>query len=418
MPVAFMVERRHYLCNNCHKHLVERPTLFDPHRNMTVYLVRFVERHVLSEKIGFANIARRTSLKERTIEDIYKDLIGRLDARRPIVAPTWLGMARVRGQRGSEKCILLCDVDTGRVLTIVSDEPSAVRATLTRLTGQSPIRRVTLDFHDPLRELVGAILPEAIRGVDEDSLATEFAEVSARVWSQAIDDLVDSNVISDDERYTFLRQDLPLLIRRPDQSHRPRAELAAHERNIINKWIRPIPELGAAYRLKERFWRLWDLTTPANAKEEVATWLDDADAAFSPESLHRPYLTPMLDLISKMRVWRDEIANSIENRVPKGYTSQIHRVRQRVEDLQKLGRGYSCPVLRGRMLYEPNDLALLYGRDDVDADTSGLMRLLNWADVNRPRHAMKREPDNGIDLHELSRRLQREELLHKQNKAE
>lgn len=90
IPVAFMVERRRYLCRHCNRTQSERPSLLDARRQMTRYLVRFVERHVLSPTLGFAEIARGTGLEDRAIEAIFKDLIQRLDARRRIVTPEWL----------------------------------------------------------------------------------------------------------------------------------------------------------------------------------------------------------------------------------------------------------------------------------------------------------------------------------------
>lgn len=105
-----------------------------------------------------------------------------------------------------------------------------------------------------------------------------------------------------------------------------------------------VSSLKAAYDAKEAFYDIWDLQDRAEAEETYRKWVRDLPEAMA---------TPFKKTTTAMRNWHPEIFAYFDHRVTNAYTEAANGV---LKIANRLGRGYSFPVIRARVIHKPKNL--------------------------------------------------------------
>jgi transposase len=108
----------------------------------------------------------------------------------------------------------------------------------------------------------------------------------------------------------------------------------------LARWIAAYPVLGQAYRLKEDFYAIYEVS---QSKEEALQRYEAWHGSVTPE-LH-PYFS---DLIRAFGNWQPWILNYFDHPITNAYTESLNSL---IRVMDRLGRGYSFKALRARMLF-------------------------------------------------------------------
>ena len=109
---------------------------------------------------------------------------------------------------------------------------------------------------------------------------------------------------------------------------------------MLEIWTKSYPLLGAAHQLKEQFFSIYDYPTLTEAHNAYLRWVYDV-----PKELLHIYQPVMLTI----EEWAEHIFAHFEhNHVTGGFVESANNI---ARCLNRIGRGYSLPVLRARLLY-------------------------------------------------------------------
>lgn len=117
-------------------------------------------------------------------------------------------------------------------------------------------------------------------------------------------------------------------------------DLNDKEALLLDGWTKNYPELGAAYRLKESFYSIYEgLSSPEAAIAAYEAW----NKAVVPEVWDAFH-----DLIRAFTNWQPFILNYFEHPVTNAYTESLNSL---IRVMNRLGRGYSFEALRAKILF-------------------------------------------------------------------
>ena len=109
---------------------------------------------------------------------------------------------------------------------------------------------------------------------------------------------------------------------------------------LLDGWTKNYPELGAAYRLKEGFYAVYERSgSPEAALAAYEAW----NKVVAPE-----VRDAFGDLIHAFTNWQPWILNYVEHPVTNAYTESLNSL---IRVMNRLGRGYSFEALRSKILF-------------------------------------------------------------------
>ena len=326
--VVIHVVHQRYRCKRCRKTCFQRLPNTDEKRWMTERLVRHVERKAITAKRTFANLAEEIGVTPRTIRYIFDDYAAMLDRTVQRDTPAILGIDELHllgVPRG-----IITDLEANTVVDLLADrrKPTIIHY-LQHLTEPGRVRVVVIDMWKPYREAVQQILPDAVIVADKFHV-TRYANLALESLRKEI-----SAGLSRSQRKTLKMQDRFLLLRR-------KRDLTPEQRFLLESWTENIPLLGQAYDLKERFYAIWDEPDRQHADVAYIAWMESIPPALQPT---------FLPLLLTIEEWGDQIFAYFEHRITGGFVEGANGI---ARVLNRMGRGYSLPVLRARLLYGMN----------------------------------------------------------------
>jgi hypothetical protein len=117
-------------------------------------------------------------------------------------------------------------------------------------------------------------------------------------------------------------------------------DLNDKEALLLDGWTKNYPELGAAYRLKEAFYGIYEGSgSPQAAVAAYEAW----NKAVVPE-----VRDAFGDLIRAFTNWQPFILNYFEHPVTNAYTESLNSL---IRVMNRLGRGYSFEALQAKILF-------------------------------------------------------------------
>ncbi len=231
---GIVVVRKRYRCKECLKTFLEPLGDMDEKRMATRRLVEHIEKQSL--KRMFVSISDDIGLDEKTVRNIFRDYVNRLEKTVQFETPKLLGIDEIHIIR--PRCVI-CNIKQRTLIDLLPNRnKDTVIRYLYKLSDREIVRYVCIDMWEPYREAVTAVLPQAIIVVDKFHVQ--------RMANQALD-TVRKGVrerLTPRGRRTLMHDRFILLKRYRD--------LDAHELLVLESWINNFKDLGAAYQLKEQ----------------------------------------------------------------------------------------------------------------------------------------------------------------------
>ena len=320
--VLLNVIRSRYLCKECNKTAHEVISDLSTTRRMTNRLVDYVEKQSLPRT--FADVADETGLNEKTVRNIFNDLIPRLEKQHKPETPRWLGIDEIyvirkpRGVVTNVEQRTVVDVLTNRKKELVEDYLENIR-------NPRRIRYVAMDMWRPYYNAVQNKLPQAKVVIDKFHVV--------RMANNALEEARKAlrSQLSEKER-RLLKRDKYILRKRLH-------DLTNKEYFDFSCWVNNFPELGEAHALKEGFFSIWDHSDRSAAEQAYDQW-----QANIPRGLNKHFL-PIQRAVGN---WHTEIFNYFDHPITNAYTESLNNL---IRSMCRMGRGYSFEALRAKILF-------------------------------------------------------------------
>jgi len=379
--VSLYVRAQRLRCEDCGRTAFEPlPALADG-RRMTRRLVAWIGAQSL--KRVFAAIADETGVDEKTIRNIFGDYVAERGRETHFETPTWLGIDEIHILK-RPRCVL-ANVESRTIVDLLSDRSkSTVAQRLFAFRDKTSIRYVAMDMWTPYRDAARAVLPKAIIVVDKFHVL--------RMANYAVEKVRKTlrETMSPKERRGLMHDRFILLKRE--------ANLDAQSRFLLDSWIALHPTLGAAYRLKEGFYGVYEARDRREAERRFTRWA--AQLTPATREAFRP-------LTTAWKNWNPEILNYFDHRITNAYTESLNSL---IRVMNRVGRGYSFEALRAKMLYTEGLHKVerpKFVRRTSSGDVSPLMRLSDDAiGMMSPDELFGEHTNYGTDISTLARRIE------------
>lgn len=320
--LAIYLDTRRWRCQSCGKTFMEALPAVNGKREMTERLVRWIGQQSL--KRTFASIAEDTGLDEKTIRNIFRDYVNELESKFRFETPKWMGIDEIHLIR--PRCVISNIQNNTIVNMLPNRDKKTVVNYLYNLQGKSEVQYVAMDMWTPYRDAVQAVLPDARIVIDKFHVVRMANDALEKVRKSLREQLTPK------QRRGLMHDRFVLLKRERDLNDR--------EVLLLDGWIKNYPELGAAYRLKEAFYGIYERS-------------ESPDAAVAAYEAWNKAVVPELrdafgDLIRAFSNWQPFILNYFEHPVTNAYTESLNSL---IRVMNRLGRGYSFEALRAKILF-------------------------------------------------------------------
>lgn len=322
--VGISIIRRRYRCQNtaCGRTFYEDIPHRDDKRLATKRLIAYIEKQSLSRT--FASLADETGLDEKTIRNIFRDYINRLEKQVRFETPRCLGIDEIHIIR-KPRCVI-SNIEQRTIVDLLTNRNKATVAKyLSVLPGTEKVQLVAIDMWRPYKEAVNDLIPHAKIVIDKFHVV-RMANVAMESARKAV-----RADLSPKHRRGLMHDRFVLLKRR--------GELTMPEEISFSTWTKNFPVLGMAYEAKEAFFDLWNNTNRAEAEKGYQNWA----AALPVEII--PHFEP---IITAVRNWHKEIFAYFDNPITNAYAESLNNL---IRIMNRLGRGYSFEALRAKVLF-------------------------------------------------------------------
>ena len=321
--VVIAVNRRRWQCKACQHITMDPLPDMDEKRDATRRLVGFMQARSLRHT--FTSIAEDVGVNEKTVRNVFGDYVAYLDDTVRFETPRVLGIDELH-LLGRPRAVFT-NIEKRTALGLLEDRDfQSVYRYLMWLPKKTNIEVVTIDMWRPyqsaVRDALGEKIPLVIDKFHVVRMANDGLEQVRKDIKRGPKDGVTLKLMR--ERHVLLKRE---------------SDLTETERLKLEVWLDRYPQLKAAYRLKEDYYKIWDHNNRADAEESYRAWLGahtlETQAAYG-------------DLIRAMKNWGTEIFNYFDHPVTNAYTESLNNVTRATD---RLGRGYSFDIIRAKFLY-------------------------------------------------------------------
>jgi transposase len=323
--VEIAVKRRRYRCPVCGRTCLQPFAGVDERWGMTERLVEFVKDESLLKP--FNQVAEETGVAPSTVRAIFREHVAELERTMTFETPRVLGLDGVYIRR--KERLVLTDIERRRVVQIAASiKERSVAQALLRLPERRRVEVVTLDMSASLRRAVLHALPWAVIVVDRFHIQ--------RMANQAVDRV---------RRRIHLgmtRYDRRLIMRDPRLLRKHRDQLKRMGKlDVVEEWLDRLPELRAAYDLKEAFFEVWYSSCSATAWHRYDAWERSVPEGMRTKETFGPLLTAVMN-------WSDEIFNFFDHRFTNAYAESANNL---IKTVQREGRRCDFDTVRAKVIY-------------------------------------------------------------------
>ncbi len=314
------VKRKRFRCHSCGKTISSTlPDRF-PHHNM--------ERRV-AEQVAFASlahpftyVAKKFGVSESTVRKVFADYFAELEVTHRFEPPTTLGLDPIRLIHDS---LLVTNLSKGTVIEILpSNKPSDLSRHLSSLR-ENPPEVVCIGMWPLLLEACRAVLPNA-------KIAVPWRHVVS-LADTALENIRKSTRRAA-KRYDHKKLECDRLILR-----KARGSLSAWDRRLLDGWRERFPLLTQAYEVREDLADIADSRTVCEVERRCNDWA----SGLSPRL--QDAFAEVLRAISE---WREPLSAAFDLDIPNPARWDLPA---QVEEVHRMGRGYSFDALRARLLF-------------------------------------------------------------------
>lgn len=323
--VEIAIKRRRYRCPVCGRTCLQPFVGVNERWGMTERLVGFVENESLVKP--FNQVAQETGVPSSTVRAIFREHVARLEKEVCFQTPRVLGLDGVYIRR--KERLVMTDIEHRRVVQITASiKERSVAQALFQIPERRRVEVVTIDMSASLRRAVVHALPWAIIVVDRFHIQ--------RMANQAVDRVrrrIHKELSSYDRR--LVMRDPRLLRKHRDQLKR------MGKLNVVEEWLDRLPELKAAYDLKEAFFEVWYSSCSTTSWHRYDAWERSVPEEMRTKETFGPLLTAM-------RNWGDEVMNFFDHRFTNAYAESANNF---IKTVQREGRRCDFETVRAKVLY-------------------------------------------------------------------
>lgn len=309
-------------CKPCGKTFTAAVPEVDTARQMTERLAKWVGRQGL--EYTYAEIAKQVGIDEKTVRNVFDEYVAELEKEFKRETPVWLGIDEIKLGRFRA---VFTNIQGRSLIDMLPDRyGTSITSFLHSLPNKERITHVATDMWRPYRIAVLAALPNAKLVVDK------FHVVSK---ANASFDAVRRSIGNQDKK----RHSLGLKRAHKLFAKRQR-DLDDEQHLTVSGWLNSFPLLAAAYDLKERLFKVYEVETKEEAWGEYLAW-----EASIPDELAKPFRP----VRTAFRNWKTYILNYFDDeRVTNAFTESFNAKIRRV---YRDGRGYTFERLRAKVLF-------------------------------------------------------------------
>ena len=322
-PLTIRAEVNRYKCRECGKTSMQHLPAMDATRRMTSRLVDYiVDQSILQT---YSAVARHVDIDDKTVWNICEEQVRRTVERNMSEPVLILGIDELTIRK--RKRTVFVDVANRKLIDLIdSMAKPAVAHWLSWMPHRERVRIVTIDMWGPYKEVVYALLPNAIVVTDKWHLVKKANEAL---------DLV---------RSRFRKGAKGKMRKNPRRGriimHKRPEKLSVKRRLLLEGMLVNNPLLKDGWETKEAFYTIWDATDRADAELRFETW-----RANIPDTVK----TEFEPLGKTVEEWRTEVFNYFDHRFTNAYTESRNRL---MKDFNRAGRGYDFDRLRAKALLQ------------------------------------------------------------------
>ncbi|MFC4766861.1 ISL3 family transposase [Effusibacillus consociatus] len=161
--VGILVLRQRYKCRDCNRTFWELLADMDEKRAATKRLVKHIEKDSLRKT--FVSISEDVGVDEKTIRNIFRDYINRLEETVRFETPKWLGLDEIHIIK--PRCVITNIEERTLINLLPNRNKESVINYLYHLPNKERIQYVTMDMWQPYRDAVRTVLPKATIIIDK-----------------------------------------------------------------------------------------------------------------------------------------------------------------------------------------------------------------------------------------------------------
>ena len=320
-PTRLVAKVRRYKCRECGETFLQPLAGILADRRITERCSNFIAYRCLSQT--FTRIAEDVGSDDKTVRTLAGDFIAKLEAAYQPQLPEWLGIDETQID-GEMRCVIT-DLGNKQPVDMLRDRSKAsVISWLSKYRDRSVVKGVATDMWRPYREVTHMMLPGVPLVVDKFHVVrmANYCMERVRIRLQKTKKAV--------VRRDWLQSKHILNLRA--------SGLTEKQRFNRDMWLDNEPELAVAYKLKEDFYAIYEMS------KAEATLAFDAYAEEVPTELKHDFKV----LLTAMKNWREGILAFFDYPITNAYTESLNRV---AKEINRAGRGYSFEVLRARVLF-------------------------------------------------------------------
>lgn len=379
--VGLYVDTRRYQCRNCSKTFYEALPDMDERRPMTSRLVNWVGKQAI--KRTFASIAEEVGIDEKSVRSIFRDYINELEKTVRFETPQWMGIDEIHLIRPRG---VISNIQNN---TIVELLPNRNKDTITKylanLEGKDSIRYVAMDMWAPYRDACQTVIPDARIIIDKFHIVKMANEAIERVRKGLRERLTLR------EKRGLMHDRFVLLKRERDLNDK--------EFLLLSGWTKNYDELGAAYKLKENFFGIYDAKSPDEAQALYIEWKRSIPTELAPA---------FSDLSRAWDNWAPFILGYFDHPVTNAYTESLNNL---IRVMNRLGRGYSFEALRAKILFAEGAHKITHKKPKFER-RSNERAMAGYAMYSPSMFREEYEPEKnyGVDISTLIRLIESGEI--------
>jgi transposase len=359
---------RRWFCKRCKRSAQQSaPGRDADHKGMTSRLVEYVGRKSFGLFRTFSGVADEVGCSEQTVRNIFTTRAKRLEDEALEMReqglyepPEWLAIDEVFPQKRVEYCVISAPA-LSKVLDIlpVNRERELAKWLLRLRPYRDRIKVVTMDMCVEYRRLVRYLLPDALIVVDRYHVHNLL-----NVALKGVLDVVRASMTNSERRERMRPEHLLLTSYRKLSTECEtdgRGVRRPSPRALADRWLKEVPDVARAHRLKEEFSDILQLSDRGKAEGLTDEWLRRAHDFVQyfrgkyMESHPESWPDPFGNVLGTVSDWRGSILNYIDCKSM--FNSRIvsnsfaEHVNDMIKKAYRVGHHYSYEVLRIKCVY-------------------------------------------------------------------
>ncbi len=256
--VELLLRKRRYVCD-CGKRFGEPNDFLGRYQRMTVRAIMGLLDKLASVH-SYTSVGNEFSVSANTVIRFF----GKVKYPKPDKLPEVIGIDEFKGNSGGEKFHgILTDISNKRVLDILKTRKTSDLYTYFRNYDRSGVKYFVSDMYAPYRELAETFFPGATHVIDK------YHWIRQAIWAFENVRKEVQKKFSKQYRIYFKHSRKLLLMRT--------SKLTKEQLTQVMVMLDCSAELSSAYFLKERLYRILDMTDPEKQRTKFAEWIEEAE---------------------------------------------------------------------------------------------------------------------------------------------